>query len=295
MKILQLKIELNDITPKIWRRFLVKDSITFRDLHNTIQIIMGWEDYHLYEFCIDNKTITSEEEGYNPAESSLHKLTKSSEFIKTIKEQDINKESASLDINKMNKILKKIEKNKPKNSFNINIPLSKLIKSKNQKLTYLYDFGDNWMHKIIVEKIINDKEECPICLEGERACPPEDCGSVPGYYELLDLKENKKHPDYKERIVEWLGENHDFEHFNVQEINKELKKEIKESLEEKNLWEDNTFFETLGPIEIKKRMKTFQKKHDEDMNYNCRKCNKKISAHNKDWHDNLCDECFNKK
>ena len=36
-------------------------------------------------------------------------------------------------------------------------------------------------------------------------------------------------------------------------------------------------------------------KHDEEMNYNCKKCNKKISAHNKDWHDGMCDDCFNKK
>ena len=60
-----------------------------------------------------------------------------------------------------------------------------------------------------------------------------------------------------------------------------------------SLWSKGSFAETLGPIDIQQKMKTFHKKHDEDMNYNCRKCNKKISAHNKDWHDNLCDDCFN--
>jgi len=45
-KILQLKISLEGIIPKIWRRFLVKENITFQELHNTIQIIMGWGDYH---------------------------------------------------------------------------------------------------------------------------------------------------------------------------------------------------------------------------------------------------------
>ena len=46
---------------------------------------------------------------------------------------------------------------------------------------------------------------------------------------------------------------------------------------------------------MKKKMKTFHKKHDEDMNHSCKECNKKISAHNKDWHDHMCDDCFNNK
>ena len=45
-KTLQLRIELDEISPKVWRQFLVKDSITFQDLHNIIQIVMGWESYH---------------------------------------------------------------------------------------------------------------------------------------------------------------------------------------------------------------------------------------------------------
>jgi len=64
---------------------------------------------------------------------------------------------------------------------------------------------------------------------------------------------------------------------------------------EGELWENGEFTETLGPIDIKEKMKTFHKKHDEDMNYKCKKCNKKISSHNKDWHDNMCDDCFNKQ
>lgn len=66
----------------------------------------------------------------------------------------------------------------------------------------------------------------------------------------------------------------------------------KESSEENNLWEEGNFSETLGAKDIKEKIKTFHKEHDEDMNYNCKKCNKKISAHNKDWHDGMCDDCF---
>lgn len=64
--------------------------------------------------------------------------------------------------------------------------------------------------------------------------------------------------------------------------------------EEDGLWEEGSFMETMSPEEYQEKMKTFHKKHNEDMNYNCKKCNKKISAHNRDWHAGMCDDCFDK-
>jgi len=64
---------------------------------------------------------------------------------------------------------------------------------------------------------------------------------------------------------------------------------------EESLWSEGSFAETLGPLDIKEKMKTFHMKHDEDMNYSCNKCGKVISAHNKDWHAGMCDSCFNKE
>lgn len=224
-EVLQIRISLDGIKPKIWRRFLVENSMRFEQLHNIIQKVMGWENYHLYEFQIDNATITPEEEGYNLAESSIHKLSKSPEFMRMLEQQDLSKGHASLDVNKINKILSKMEKNKPKNFFNLNTPISKLIKSEKQKFIYIYDFGDRWKHALVVEKFL-DKEESqsyPTCIDGERACPPEDCGSVQGYYELMKIRKDKNHPDYKERILEWLGENYDPDYFNINEVNKILK------------------------------------------------------------------------
>ena len=70
------------------------------------------------------------------------------------------------------------------------------------------------------------------------------------------------------------------------------KKRIKKK--DESLWSSGAFVETLGPADAE-RMKTFHKKHDEDMHYNCQKCNAVISAHNKDWHNGMCDDCFNKE
>jgi len=57
--IYQLKITLKDISPPIWRRFLVKNNITFHRLHTIIQDIMGWENYHLYEFKVNEVYISA--------------------------------------------------------------------------------------------------------------------------------------------------------------------------------------------------------------------------------------------
>jgi len=69
---------------------------------------------------------------------------------------------------------------------------------------------------------------------------------------------------------------------------------MKQEDEENNLWEEGEFIETLSPQDMEGKMRTFHMKHDEEMNYDCKKCNKKISAHNKYWHAGMCDDCFNK-
>ncbi len=59
-------------------------------------------------------------------------------------------------------------------------------------------------------------------------------------------------------------------------------------------WSEGYFAETMSNEDWKKRMKAFHKKHNKDMDFNCQKCNKIISAHNKDWHNGMCDDCFDK-
>ncbi len=80
-----------------------------------------------------------------------------------------------------------------------------------------------------------------------------------------------------------------------EEVAKMIKDDETSKNSEDNLWSEGSFAETLSPMESKGKMKTFHMKHGEDVNYDCKKCNKKISAHNRDWHNCMCDDCFNKE
>ncbi len=104
------------------------------------------------------------------------------------------------------------------------IKLSVLLATPKDKLIYEYDFGDGWEHVILLEKILpsDEKFKNPICLEGERNCPPEDCGGIWGYAELLQILSNPQHPEY-ESYIEWLDEDFDPEDFDIDYVNKLLR------------------------------------------------------------------------
>jgi len=92
---------------------------------------------------------------------------------------------------------------------------------KGKSFEYLYDFGDNWIHKIKVVKVFPaDKLGSPICVGGERNSPPEDIGGVPGYEDLLMALKDKENPNFKE-LLEYHG-NFDPEHFDMDYISKQF-------------------------------------------------------------------------
>ena len=84
------------------------------------------------------------------------------------------------------------------------VKLSEIFTEPGQKFTYMYDFGDNWEHSIILEKIADEKIIRAMCVDGKGACPPEDCGGIPGYYNMVEILSDPKHPEYKE-TRKWLG------------------------------------------------------------------------------------------
>ncbi len=92
-------------------------------------------------------------------------------------------------------------------------------------VTYEYDFGDGWMHHLeLVDRSIHPTQEVlPPVVSGENACPPEDCGGIHGYKELLEVLKNPKHPEYRETKV-WVGSKFNPTNFSVDACNKELGK-----------------------------------------------------------------------
>jgi hypothetical protein len=172
--IYQLKITLKDIRPPIWRRILVAD-VSLEELHEIIQVAMGWENYHLYDFAFGSTRYT------DPRGM-----------------EDLDMEDAS------------------------RARLGTLVKEKS-RFTYTYDFGDDWRHEILVEKILpaDTSREVPSCVDGKRACPPEDCGGPWGYGDFVEAigdPGNERH----EELREWAGD-FDPEAFDLGTINAVLR------------------------------------------------------------------------
>jgi hypothetical protein len=104
--------------------------------------------------------------------------------------------------------------------------LSKIIPKdgKRFKFRYEYDFGDGWEHEILFEGVqpVEKGVRYPLCVEGERACPPEDVGGIGGYEEYVQAMANPKSKRHKE-FLEWGGP-FDPEKFDAQAVTKEMRK-----------------------------------------------------------------------
>ena len=89
---------------------------------------------------------------------------------------------------------------------------------------YVYDFGDHWEHALEVEAVepANDRI-LPVCIDGYLNCPPEDCGGIPGFRDMLKILNDKKHPEYRETKT-WVGRGYDAAKLDLDKINKELPK-----------------------------------------------------------------------
>lgn len=179
----QFKITLLGITPEIWRRIQVKDC-TLDKLHEHIQTAMGWTNSHLHHFYIN-------EERYGDSELL----------------DDGFEEFEGVDSTKTR--------------------VSKILPKKNNRFVFMYeyDFGDGWAHEVLFEGCppVDSKAKYPLCLEGERACPPEDCGGVWGYGDFIKAISDKSHAEHKD-MLEWVGGRFDPEEFDPVAATKEMKK-----------------------------------------------------------------------
>lgn len=93
------------------------------------------------------------------------------------------------------------------------------------EFSYVYDFGDNWIHTVSVEALFEEEtgRTYPLCLEGQLACPPEDSGGIHGFYQNLEILKDKKNPDHA-ALKQWVGRGYNPEKFDISKVNAELPK-----------------------------------------------------------------------
>ena len=160
----QFKVTLMGIDPPIWRRIQIWDC-TLDELHEHIQTAMGWTNSHLHDFEVKGKRYGDPQ------------------LI----------DDGFMDFECIDSTCTTIGDIVPKNG-------------KRFAFKYEYDFGDSWEHEILFEgcPAVDPKAQYPLCLEGARACPPEDVGGAWGYADFLEALTDPNHEQHDE-FIEWAG------------------------------------------------------------------------------------------
>ncbi len=184
----KIKISIKGIEPEIWRRIKIPGGITFQQLHYIIQASFGWLEYHLFKFDFPNVVITETSDDFAPGELF-------GEYVEGLDPYDTI--------------------------------IDKFL-DENAEFEYEYDFGDSWIHKVIVERKLKDtrKNSVPLCMGGARERPPEDVGGIGGYTDFIGIISDNKHPERQE-MLDWAekdtrGRIYDPEYFNKNEVDRRL-------------------------------------------------------------------------
>jgi hypothetical protein len=168
----QFKITLPNTDPPIWRRIQVPDG-SLDKLHEHVQTAMGWTNSHLHHFRIGER---------------LH----GDPMLMQENFEEMNYADSTT------------------------AKLSDLFPrgSKPFRFEYEYDFGDSWLHEVLFEGLprADPKKSYPLCVEGARACPPEDVGSPWGYARSLEALADPQHEAHDD-MREWIGGKFDSEKF----------------------------------------------------------------------------------
>lgn len=189
IKAYQFLITLQLEKYKVWRRVQVPADITFKKLHDVIQAAFRWRNYHLHEFTVFNQ------------EKPIALIVCNEEAL--YENEDIG---YPIGMDKRTKLSQHLPQ------FN--------------KIEYVYDFGDHWVHSLELEKTIDDYPvNYPICVDGEGNCPPEDVGGEAGYENFLEVISDPDHPEHQDMLT-W-GKMQEYREFNLEDVNFQLKFALK--------------------------------------------------------------------
>ena len=182
---LTLRVELEDIEPAIWREVVVPSNLNLESLGHILVDVMGWDGYHLHQFIKGNDyyCIPDEEFGGEDPFGGLFGYSR------------------------------------VKNHDSRDFTVGELLSRKRSWIDYEYDFGDSWMHRVTVvdtRKYGKGEERKVELIAGANACPPEDCGGLWGYDELLNALKKPRSKRARE-YEEWLGYKYDPTKFDLGE------------------------------------------------------------------------------
>ncbi|ODS62541.1 MAG: hypothetical protein ABS41_09310 [Arenimonas sp. SCN 70-307] len=168
--ILQIRVELQEIEPLIWRRLQVPGDYTFWDLHVAIQSAFAWTDTHLHEF-----RPVGQRDGHPRLGMPL---------------DDFDEREAC-----------PTGHNPPLPDWEHRV--ADILTPANPRLEYEYDFGDGWLHLVTLEEALTAApgKKYPRCTAGERSAPPDDCGGPGGYESLLETLADPGDPEHKSSHV----------------------------------------------------------------------------------------------
>jgi hypothetical protein len=178
-QIARLKVTLEDISPPIWRELQLPMSFSFAQLSDVILAAFGWTDSHLHEFEVGERRI-----GMPDPDGSTMPVVPTPRSDPLFDQLDPELRAAFGPL--------------PALQDEATVSLAQALTDGRQRFAYRYDFGDDWTHAVEVSEITDSDPALvyPRCSAGARACPPEDCGGLPGYKHLLAVLADPSHEEH---------------------------------------------------------------------------------------------------
>lgn len=176
-----LRIELKRSDPLVWRELMVPSSLSLPSLAQAILLAMGWDEDHLHQFITDKARHYA---------TSQHELS----------------EPLYMGVRDGSRY-----------------SISHLLKKSGDSVTFEYDYGDSWYHQVTLRDVSlydSDEPKSVVLTDGANACPPDDCGGIHRYRDLVELIHEKPNSAELYRFYDWLGCKWDPEFFPKEEAAK---------------------------------------------------------------------------